>query len=61
MLTSFLSIRVSAAVSSSLLQMSLVDMDIEMIQPEETFKMISLVESFLCPENQGTPEEGWRI
>ena len=23
--------------------------------------MISLVESFLCPDKQGTPEEGWNI
>ena len=23
--------------------------------------MISQVESFLCPDKQGTPEEGWRI
>ena len=27
----------------------------------QTLKMISQVESFLCPDKQGTPEEGWRI
>ena len=27
----------------------------------QTLKMISQVESFLYPEKQGTPEEGWRI
>ena len=27
----------------------------------QTLKMISLVESFLCPNKQGTPEEGHRI
>ena len=27
----------------------------------KTLKMISQVESFLCPNKQGTPKEGWRI
>ena len=27
----------------------------------QTLKMISQVESFLCPDEQGTLEEGWRI
>ena len=27
----------------------------------QTLKMISLVESFLCQDKQGTPDEGWRI
>ena len=27
----------------------------------KNFKMISQVESFLCPDKQGTPKEGWRI
>ena len=28
---------------------------------QQTLKMISWVESFLCPDKQGTPEEGQRI
>ena len=27
----------------------------------QTFKMISQIESFLCPDKQGTLKEGWRI
>ena len=27
----------------------------------QTLKMISQAESFICPDKQGTPEEGWRI
>ena len=52
-----------AAVSSVLPQVSLVYLGIEMIQPGEsqTLKMISLVESFLCPEKKRTSEDGWRI
>ena len=46
------SVSVSAAVFSSLPQMFLGS---EMIQPRKSF------ESFLCPDKQGTSEEGWRI
>ena len=49
---------VSAAVSSGLPEVSLVYLDIEMIQPGKSFLKI---ESFLCPDKQGTPEEGRRI
>ena len=52
-------------VSSSLPQVSLVYLGVEMIQlgksflfDQQTLKMISHVESFLCPNKQGTPEEG---
>ena len=41
-----------AAVSSGLPQVSLVYLGMEMIQPGK---------SFLYPDKQGTPEEGWRI
>ena len=27
----------------------------------QTLRMVSQVESFLCPDKQGTPEEGWNI
>ena len=47
-----------AAVSSGLPRVSPVYLGIEMIQ---TFKMISQVESFICPDKQGAPEEGRRI
>ena len=33
----------------------------EIIFTSQTLKMISLVESFLCPDKQGTPEEAQRI
>ena len=61
---------ISADVSSSgLPQVSLVYLEIEMIQPgksflkfsSQTLKMISQVESFRCPDKQVTPEEGWRM
>ena len=28
---------------------------------QQTLKIISRIESFLCPDKQGTPKEGWRI
>ena len=34
---------------------------LEMIQPGKSFLKFSQVESFLSPDKQVTPEEGWRI
>ena len=50
---------------TTLPQVSPVYLGIEMIQPGEIIfkvekkKLISQVESFQCPDQQGTPEEGW--
>ena len=52
---------VSAAVYSDIPQMSLVYLTVKVLKcsfDSQTFKIISQVELFLCPEKQGTPEDG---
>ena len=57
----FFSPRFGHHIISGLPQVSPVYLGIEMVQPGKSIKMISQVESFLCPDKQGTPEEGRRI